>query len=109
MTEVVRRTTCSRDCPDACGILGTVVDGRVVRLRGDPAHPVTRGFLCFRTSRYPDLQYGPDRLTQPMLRRGNAFSPVSWEEALSLIADKLTLVRAESGPAAIFHYRSGGS
>ncbi|MBM3495463.1 MAG: hypothetical protein FJX72_14245, partial [Armatimonadetes bacterium] len=54
MPAETRRTACSRDCPDACGVLATVEDGRVVDLRGDPDHPVTRGFLCFRTSRYLD-------------------------------------------------------
>ena len=47
--DEVRRTTCNRDCPDACGIVATVRDGRVVKLQGDGDHPVTRGFLCFRT------------------------------------------------------------
>ena len=66
MSIDVRRTTCNRDCPDACGILATVEDGRVTELRGDPAHPVTRGFLCFRTSRFLDRQYGAERVTQPL-------------------------------------------
>ena len=105
----VRRPTCSRDCPDACGILATVENGVVTRLRGDPQHPVTRGFLCFRTSRYPQLQAGPTRLRQPLLRKNGRLVPVSVEEALEVAADRLTTVRSESGPAAIFHYRSGGS
>ena len=109
MTQEVRRTTCSRDCPDACAILATVVDGRVTSLRGDPDHPVTRGFLCFRTSRYPELQNGPDRITEPLVRRGGRLQRASWDEALGLIAERLLRVRSESGPAAIFHYRSGGS
>ena len=55
MAEHKVRTTCNRDCPDACGILATVADGVVTKLEGDPEHPVTKGFLCFRTSRYPEL------------------------------------------------------
>jgi anaerobic selenocysteine-containing dehydrogenase len=103
------RTTCTRDCPDACGIVATVTNGQVTELRGDPDHPVTQGFLCFRTSRYPELAAGPDRVRQPLVRRGGKLEPASWDEALELIATKLQQVRAESGPAAIFHYRSGGS
>jgi anaerobic selenocysteine-containing dehydrogenase len=103
------RTTCNRDCPDACGMLATVVDGKVVELRGDPAHPVTKGFLCFRTSRFPALQESAMRVQQPLVRQGGDLVPASWDEALVLIADKLLQVRTESGPAAIFHYRSGGS
>ena len=61
------RTACNRDCPDACGIVATVEDGRIVRLEGDPDHPVTRGFLCYRTSRFLERQYDPERLTSPLL------------------------------------------
>ena len=103
------RTVCNRDCPDACGLLATVEDGRLVRLAGDPAHPVTRGFLCSRTSQFPVRHSSPDRLTAPLLREGGSFRPVSWEEAVSFAAERLLAVRAESGPAAILHYRSGGS
>ena len=108
--EIKRRTTCNRDCPDGCGIVATVRDGRVVKLAGDPDHPVTRGFLCWRTNHFLDLQYGPERLTTP-LRRGadGVHRPVSWDEALDFVAARLVAIRAESGPAAIFHYRSGGS
>ncbi|GAB4143167.1 MAG: molybdopterin-dependent oxidoreductase [Planctomycetota bacterium] len=103
------RTTCSRDCPDACGILARVEDGRVVSLRGDPDHPVTRGFLCFRTSRYAEIARDGRRIERPMLRRGDRHVPIDWEEAFSLVAERLLAVRSESGPLAIAHYRSGGS
>lgn len=103
------RTVCNRDCPDACGLVATVEDGRLVRIGGDPAHPVTRGFLCSRTSQFPARQNSPDRLTTPLLRDGSTFRPVSWEEATSLAAERLLAIRAESGSAAILHYRSGGS
>ena len=103
------RTACNRDCPDTCGILAHVHDGRVTRLQGDPEHPVTRGFLCYRTDQFLHRQYAPDRLTAPLIRRGGSLAPASWDEALDLIARALTRIRDESGPAAIFHYRSGGS
>jgi anaerobic selenocysteine-containing dehydrogenase len=109
MTASSFRTTCNRDCPDACGIIATVEGGVVTQLRGDPEHPVTRGFLCLRTSRFPELAASPSRVTQPLVRMGGRLQPVSWAVALEVIADKLTQVRSESGPAAIFHYRSGGS
>ncbi|MCA8963392.1 MAG: molybdopterin-dependent oxidoreductase [Planctomycetes bacterium] len=109
MTVETLRTTCSRDCPDACAILAKVEDGKVLELRGDPEHPVTKGFLCFRTSRYPELMDSEQRIRQPLLRRDGQLQPCSWEEAIEAIAAKLTEVRAESGPSAIFHYRSGGS
>lgn len=104
----VRRTTCNRDCPDACAILATVEDGQVTALRGDPDHPVTRGFLCYRTSRFPELA-AERRIRQPLVRRDGRLESASWDAALDLIAARLQAIRAESGPAAIFHYRSGGS
>ncbi len=104
-----RRTLCNRDCPDVCEIVATVEDGRVVRIQGAKDHPYTRGFLCHRTSRFLETQYSPDRLTTPLVRRGAALEPASWDEALDLVARELLRIRAESGPAAIFHYRSGGS
>jgi anaerobic selenocysteine-containing dehydrogenase len=107
---VIRKTTCNRDCPDACSILATVEDGKVVRLAGDPDHPVTRGFLCWRTNHFLPVQYSPERLTTPMLRGADGVHrPISWPEALDLAAERLKAIRRESGPAAIFHYRSGGS
>src|SRR5262245_6357140 len=104
-----KKTVCNRDCPDACGLVATVEAGRVTRLRGDPDHPVTRGFLCYRTSHFLETQYSPERLTTPLVRRGGALVPIDWDEALDLAAERLTTITRESGPAAIFHYRSGGS
>lgn len=102
-------TVCNRDCPDACGLIATVEDGKLVALGGDPAHPVTKGFLCYRTSRFPETQAGPLRLTTPLLRKNGALAPATWEEALGFVAERLLAIRKESGPAAILHYRSGGS
>src|SRR5262245_53428855 len=104
-----KKTVCNRDCPDACGIVATVEDGRVTRLAGDPDHPVTKGFLCYRTNHFLTTQYAPDRLTTPLVRKDGELVPASWDEALSFVAERLLAIRKESGPAAIFHYRSGGS
>ncbi len=105
----IRKTLCNRDCPDSCGIVATVEDGRVTKLAGDPEHPVTRGFLCQRTNRFLDLQYSPERLTAPLMRKNGELVEVGWDEALDHAATELVRIRAESGPAAILDYRSGGS
>lgn len=103
-------TTCLRDCPDACAIVAERDgDGRLTRLRGDSHHPVTAGFLCQRTTTFLPRLDGPDRLRQPLLRKDGQLTPVGWDEALDVIAERLLAIRAESGPEAIFHYRSGGS
>jgi len=103
------KTACNRDCPDACGMIATVREGKVTLLQGDPDHPVTQGFLCQRTSRFLERQYDPSRITTPLLKRRNGFEPVSWDDALDLVAEKMLRIKSEAGGAAILHYRSGGS
>lgn len=104
------KTLCNRDCPDVCAIVATVEDdGRVSRIQGDKDHPITRGFLCERTNRYLERQYSPERLTTPLIRRGGALEPATWDEALDVVAERLVAIRRESGPAGIFHYRSAGT
>lgn len=109
MAVEIRRSTCNRDCPDACALLAEVRGGRVLSLGGDPEHPVTRGFLCFRTSRFPHQLDAPHRLRRPLLRQGDRFVEVDLDEALDVAAERLCRIRREDGPAAILHYRSGGS
>ncbi|MBI4616921.1 MAG: molybdopterin-dependent oxidoreductase [Planctomycetes bacterium] len=108
MAEVVR-TACTRDCPDACAILAHVESGRVVRIQGDPEHPVTRGFLCQRTSRYLERHNDPERLRTPLVASGSGFRRIGWNEALNLAVRRLREIRDRYGPASILHYRSGGS
>lgn len=105
------KTACTRDCPDACGLIATVENGRIVQLQGDKDHPVTQGFLCHRTSRFLDRQYSSDRLTQPLFRASKSedFQTISWESAYDLMADKMRTIRDQSGGAAIMQYRCGGS
>ena len=89
------KTTCPRDCYDACGVLVKVRvrDGRILNVRGDPEHPVSRGKLCAKcTTGYNNEWIDPAvRLTQPLQRTGpkgsGAFAPVSWDEAIATIAD----------------------
>jgi anaerobic selenocysteine-containing dehydrogenase len=61
---------CPHDCPDACGVLITVEDGRATKIQGDPEHPVTRGFLCAKVAKYLDRVYSPDRVLYPLRRIG---------------------------------------
>ena len=89
-TRVVH-AVCSLDCPDSCGVLVTVAntaDGgeRAVKVAGDPAHPVTRGFLCGKVARYLDRVYAPDRLLYPMRRRAGVPKGTAREGAARLEA-----------------------
>ena len=69
MKQIVK-AACPHDCPDACGVLITVQDGRATKIQGDPEHPVTRGFLCAKVAKYLDRVYSPDRVLYPMRRVG---------------------------------------
>ena len=95
------RTTCNRDCPDSCGVIATVKDGRIIRHRGDPEHAVTRGFLCSRGNDYLKRFYDPDRLLHPMRRTGKGWQRISWDEALGMIAEKLRYYREAYGPRSV--------
>ena len=83
------QTTCTLDCQDACGVLVEVEGGRPTRLRGDPAHPYTRGFLCHKLNRFLDRFGSSERVTRPLKREGRAWVPISWDEALDLAARKI--------------------
>jgi anaerobic selenocysteine-containing dehydrogenase len=113
MTTIVRGA-CPHDCPDTCAMLVTVEDGRAVKVAGDPDHPVTRGFLCAKVNRYIERTYHRDRLTTPLRRVGpkgsGQFAPVSWDEALGTIADRLgSIARSADGPQAILPYSYAGT
>jgi anaerobic selenocysteine-containing dehydrogenase len=104
---------CALDCPDACSLLINVDDGRGSKLRGNPEHPVTRGFLCGKVARYLDREYSPERLLYPMRRRGprgsGSFERISWDQALDEIASRLAAIASEFGPESILPYSYAGT
>ena len=135
MKQVVK-AACPHDCPDACGVLITVQDGRATKIQGDPEHPVTRGFLCAKVAKYLDRVYSPDRVMYPMRRIGpkgpgagqRSFGPhglpgavptpaetaetwqrISWDEALDEIGSRFREITAEFGSEAILPYSYGGT
>jgi anaerobic selenocysteine-containing dehydrogenase len=102
------RTVCAHDCPDQCSLIATVEDGRVVRVQGDPEHPMTAGFACAKVNREHELVHSPDRVLTPLRRAGKkgdaAFVPVSWEAALDEIETRWKAIIREDGPLAILGY-----
>ncbi len=115
MKQVVH-AVCPHDCPDACGTLITVEDGRATRIQGDPAHPVTQGFLCGKVAKYLDRVYSPDRVLYPMRRvapKGtggvDAFERITWDAALNEIVARFKSISSEFGPEAILPYSYGGN
>jgi anaerobic selenocysteine-containing dehydrogenase len=96
----VARTMCPMNChPTLCGMLVEVEDGRLVGVRGDPDNPDSRGFLCVRGQASREILGNPKRLVTPMLRarRGHdGWREATWEEALDLIAARMTAVGREA-------------
>lgn len=120
--KTVVHAACPHDCPDACGVLITVQDGRATKIQGDPAHPVTRGFLCAKVAKYLDRVYAPDRVLYPMKRvrpkgplgsesvpPAQAFERITWDEALDEIVGRFRDISSEFGSEAILPYSYGGT
>jgi len=108
-----KRTACPLDCPDSCGMIATVENGVVTSLAGDPEHPFTRGFICRKMRGYPARAHGGDRILYPQLRKGKKgegrFARISWDEALGLLAEKISHVRDHYGGEAILPYQYAGN
>ena len=119
----VIHTVCSHDCPDSCAVLVTVdASGRATKVEGDPSHPITRGFLCGKVAKYLDRVYSPERVLYPMRRKPGvaktalpsgeesaAFERVSWDEALTAIAEQLNITSKKYGPESILPYSYAGT
>jgi anaerobic selenocysteine-containing dehydrogenase len=113
MPSAISRSVCPYDCPDTCGLLVEVLDGKAVKVSGDPEHPFTRGTLCPKMNRYPDTVHSPLRLTRPLWQKGpkgsTEFRPVSWEEAIWRIAERWKEIMERYGPEAILPYSYAGT
>jgi anaerobic selenocysteine-containing dehydrogenase len=106
-------STCPYDCPDACGLLAEVEDGRVVAVRGNAEHGYSRGSLCPKMVHYERTVNHPDRLLHPLIRTGpkgaGQFRRASWEEALALVAARLRAMARAHGGQAILPYSYAGT
>lgn len=106
---------CPHDCPDTCAWQVTVdpTTGRAIRIQGHPHHPITQGRLCGKVDHYLERVYHPDRLTTPLKRVGGKgegrFQPVSWDEAVHEIGERLQTIIAEHGPEAVMPYSYAGT
>jgi molybdopterin guanine dinucleotide-containing S/N-oxide reductase-like protein len=119
----VVHTVCSHDCPDSCAVLVTVnAEGRATKVEGDPAQPVTNGFLCGKVAKYLDRVYAPDRVLYPLRRKPgvpkgplprnselDSYDRISWDEALDGIAARLQQIADRHGPESILPYSYAGN
>lgn len=111
MASVVKTTHhggCPHDCPDTCSMVYEVENDKLISVKGNPDHPMTRGGLCVKLKDYEKRHYHPDRLLHPMRRVGpkgsGQFEQISWDEALDEITTRWKDIIDEYGPQAIIPY-----
>jgi anaerobic selenocysteine-containing dehydrogenase len=106
-------SVCSLDCPDQCGLLVHKQDGKIVKIQGDPNHPVTKGNICNKVRNLTERIYDPKRLKYPMKRTGakgeGKFERISWDEAIETITDKWKELIQTEGPETILPYSFYGN
>lgn len=88
-------------CYHSCGMKVRVEDGRITQVEGLKDHPLNKGKLCPKGERAIELVYHPDRLKYPLKRINGQWKRISWEDALTEIADKLQSLKKEFGPEAL--------
>ncbi len=101
-------STC-RDCSASCGIIAETRDGRVIKLEGNPLHPLNRGALCARGQASLQGLYNPDRYRGPMVRRGGKLVHTTWDEALKVFGQKLAENRANAQNAVFINRHESGN
>jgi anaerobic selenocysteine-containing dehydrogenase len=98
-------------CPAGCWVHVGLQDGRIETIAPDPTHPL--GMICRRGEHAPEIVYAEHRLKHPMRRVGpkgtHEFERISWDAAYDLIVDRLTAIKAESGPEAVAIYTGRGA
>lgn len=102
--SIIKRTLCF-GCWLQAGVLTTVDDGKVIKLTGEPGHPVNQGWICERSKAFIEHLYHEDRLNYPLKRLGERgagnWQRLSWDEALNEVAEKLDRIRTQSGAEAV--------
>ena len=102
---MAEKVTFCRICEPLCGMVATVEDDRITKLRPDPDHPLSRGYACPKGIAMQEVQNDPDRVTHPLARMPSGeFRQVSWEQALSDIGARLKAVLGERGPGGVGWY-----
>lgn len=104
---------CPRNCHDTCALISETVDGRIVRIVGDPKNPITAGTPCVKGHTHINVVYHPDRLLYPMKRAGKKgekkWEKISWDEAYSTITKKFKEAIDQFGSESIMPYTFSGT
>ncbi|MBM6384489.1 MAG: molybdopterin oxidoreductase family protein [Paenibacillus sp.] len=104
---------CPLDCPDTCGLLLHKENGKIVKVTGNPDHPITKGAICNKVRNMAERVYHPERLQYPMRRVGakgeGKFERISWDEAIHEITGKFKSISAKYGSESILPYSFYGN
>jgi len=100
-------TACTKDCPDCCSIIVAEKQNGYI-IMGNPEHPVTKGFTCAKIKKHIDRLKSPSRITTPLLKKGNEFKEISWDQALEICAEKLKPL-LKKDPRKILHIQGDGA
>lgn len=104
---------CPRNCFDTCSLIGEKVDGRIVRILGNPDNPITAGTPCVKGHTHINVLYHPDRILYPLKRAGKKgegkWEKISWEEAYDTITKKLKEAIDQYGSESIMPYNFSGT
>ena len=109
------KSVCLYDCPDACGLIVSVDNNKVISVRGDRAHAFTRGTLCPKMAHYEKVIHSPLRLKSPMKRVGkkgigeDQYTRISWDEALDAIVNNFKETIDTYGSESILRYSYAGT
>src|SRR3954447_9881198 len=101
------RTTAYRTCPiceAVCGLELTLDEGRIVRVRGDREHVLSKGFLCAKGAAFGQLVHDPDRLRRPLRRDGTSWRETTWDDAFAVVDRNFRAIRDRHGPDAVAVY-----
>jgi len=96
-------------CLSACGLEVEIEEGRIVAVRGDEDHPLSKGYLCIRGKNGPASRQGSERLRHPRKRTASGWQTISWDQAYGEIAARLGEIRARHGARAIGMYYGAGN
>lgn len=108
MSAPVSKKTYCRVCTNQCGMVVDIEDKRIVKIRADREHPLSKGYSCPKGRAIGGIHHHPDAITQPMMRKNGELVPVSWDEALDDIAAKLRGIIGQHGPNSIGVYYGSG-
>jgi anaerobic selenocysteine-containing dehydrogenase len=103
LSGLAKATIC-RICKENCGIL-VKDNGGGVEIKGNPEHPISRGFICLRGKKFGEVHASPHRLNRPLLKKGSSWSTISYKDALEILSFNLQKCKEKYGPESVVFYK----